>query len=99
MSGIGSPPAAVLIAVLRGYQRWISPALPPRCRFYPSCSSYAVQALTLHGPLRGSWLTLRRVLRCQPFNAGGVDPVPDAAEHRRAAGPPASTASRGAPLC
>lgn len=60
--------------------RWLlSPLLPPACRFYPSCSAYALQALRLHGPLRGSWLALRRLGRCHPFNPGGVDLVPPAA--------------------
>jgi putative membrane protein insertion efficiency factor len=67
----------LLIILIRSYRRWISPVLPPRCRFYPSCSSYALEALQLHGALRGSLLTLRRLLRCHPFNAGGYDPVPD----------------------
>ncbi|MGH4006803.1 MAG: membrane protein insertion efficiency factor YidD [Pseudonocardiaceae bacterium] len=66
----------MLVIVLRFYQRWISPALPPTCRFYPTCSAYAVGALTVHGALRGSWLTARRLLRCGPWHPGGVDPVP-----------------------
>ncbi|NMI00506.1 membrane protein insertion efficiency factor YidD [Pseudonocardia acidicola] len=65
-----------LIGLLRGYQRWISPALPPTCRFYPSCSAYAVEALQVHGVLRGSWLTICRLLRCGPWHPGGIDPVP-----------------------
>jgi uncharacterized protein len=71
-----SLPTRVLIMLLRGYQRWISPALPPTCRFYPTCSAYAIEALQVHGPLRGSWLTVRRLLRCAPWHPGGVDPVP-----------------------
>ncbi|MGH3932514.1 MAG: membrane protein insertion efficiency factor YidD [Pseudonocardiaceae bacterium] len=72
-------PVAVrlLVAPLRFYRRWISPALPPTCRFYPSCSAYAIEALTVHGVLRGSWLTVRRLLRCAPWHPGGVDPVPE----------------------
>ncbi len=66
----------VLIGLLRGYQRWISPALPPNCRFYPTCSGYAVEALHVHGVLRGSWLTVRRLLCCGPWHPGGIDPVP-----------------------
>jgi uncharacterized protein len=66
----------VLVLPIRAYQLVLSPLLGPRCRFYPSCSSYAVQALTRHGPLRGSWLAARRLLRCHPWNPGGLDPVP-----------------------
>jgi uncharacterized protein len=68
--------ARPLIAVLTGYQRWISPVLPPMCRFHPSCSAYAVEALQVHGALRGIWLTVRRLLRCAPWHPGGIDPVP-----------------------
>jgi putative membrane protein insertion efficiency factor len=64
------------VALLRGYQRWISPALPPTCRFYPTCSAYAIEALQVHGLLGGSWLTVRRLARCAPWHPGGVDPVP-----------------------
>ncbi|MGI5861360.1 MAG: membrane protein insertion efficiency factor YidD [Myxococcales bacterium] len=66
----------LLIALVRLYQRLISPLLPPACRFYPSCSAYAVEALRRHGALRGSWLTVRRLSRCHPFCEGGVDHVP-----------------------
>ncbi|HEV7451486.1 MAG TPA: membrane protein insertion efficiency factor YidD [Pseudonocardiaceae bacterium] len=70
------PVARMLVLILRFYRRWISPALPPTCRFHPTCSAYAVEALTVHGALRGSWLTVRRLLRCAPWHPGGVDPVP-----------------------
>ncbi len=70
------PIARVLLLPVVGYRRWISPVLPPACRFYPSCSAYAVEALTVHGALRGSWLALRRLLRCGPWHPGGLDPVP-----------------------
>lgn len=60
------------------YRRWLSPALPARCRFYPSCSAYALEALACHGALRGTGLAVRRVLRCHPFHPGGYDPVPHA---------------------
>lgn len=56
--------------------RWTAPLRPARCRFYPSCSSYAAGALREHGALRGLWLAIRRVLRCHPWNPGGIDPVP-----------------------
>lgn len=68
--------ARLLTWPVLGYQRFISPVLPPVCRFYPSCSAYSLQALQEHGALRGSWLTLRRIARCHPFHPGGIDPVP-----------------------
>ena len=73
----------VLIAMLRGYQRWLSPALPPSCRYTPTCSHYAVEALECRGLFAGTALALWRVLRCHPFVRGGYDPVPQAsAEYR-----------------
>jgi uncharacterized protein len=68
--------AWLLVQLLRGYQRFVSPLLGPRCRFYPSCSAYALEAVRLHGALRGSWLAVRRLSRCHPFHPGGLDPVP-----------------------
>jgi putative membrane protein insertion efficiency factor len=65
-----------LVAALSGYRRWISPMMGPHCRFVPSCSEYAIEAITVHGAARGGWLTLRRLARCQPFFTGGPDPVP-----------------------
>jgi putative membrane protein insertion efficiency factor len=67
-----------LLAVVRFYQRAISPALPPRCRFYPTCSAYAVEAIERHGAGRGSRLALWRILKCAPWHRGGVDLVPPA---------------------
>lgn len=78
MSGVSGVIVRGLVAVLRGYQRWVSPLLGPRCRFAPSCSAYAVDALRVHGLLRGTLLTGRRLLRCHPFHPGGHDPVPPA---------------------
>jgi putative membrane protein insertion efficiency factor len=69
-------PRRTLVGLIRGYQKFISPALPPACRFYPSCSQYAIEAIARHGALRGSWLAARRLARCHPFHPGGVDPVP-----------------------
>jgi len=69
-------PGRAMLLILRGYQRFISPMSPPTCRFYPSCSQYAVIAITRHGVLRGSLLAGWRLLRCNPWNAGGVDDVP-----------------------
>ena len=65
-----------LILMIRGYQLWISPLLPAACRYYPTCSAYAIEALEKHGPVTGGWLALRRIARCHPFRAGGYDPVP-----------------------
>jgi uncharacterized protein len=67
---------ALIRYLLRGYQLVLSPLLGPRCRFYPSCSQYAIEAVHLHGSLRGSLMAVRRLLRCHPWHAGGYDPVP-----------------------
>lgn len=66
----------VLIWLVRSYQLVLSPLLPASCRYFPSCSNYAIEALERHGAVRGSWLTARRLLRCHPFRPGGYDPVP-----------------------
>jgi putative membrane protein insertion efficiency factor len=68
----------VLLALLAGYRLLLSPLLGASCRFYPSCSAYAVEAVERHGALRGSWLAAKRLLKCHPWHAGGVDPVPPA---------------------
>src|SRR5947199_5601427 len=68
--------ARVLVLPIVAYRRWISPALPARCRFHPSCSAYALEAVTVHGPARGLGLAIWRLLRCHPFHPGGYDPVP-----------------------
>ncbi|HEV2242841.1 MAG TPA: membrane protein insertion efficiency factor YidD [Streptosporangiaceae bacterium] len=86
-----SAAAWTLILLLNGYRRFVSPLLAPRCRFYPSCSAYALEAVHLHGALRGSWLAARRLSRCHPFHAGGLDPVPAPGGKSGAA----ETASRG----
>jgi putative membrane protein insertion efficiency factor len=71
--------SAILLTLLRAYRRLVSPMLAPRCRFVPSCSAYAVEAIEHHGAARGSWLAIRRVARCHPFHSGGYDPVPSSA--------------------
>lgn len=65
-----------LIGLIRIYQWLISPLLGPRCRFTPTCSCYGVEALKMHGAIKGSWLTVKRILKCHPLNEGGYDPVP-----------------------
>ena len=82
----------VLVALLRAYRFAISPLYGEVCRYYPSCSAYALQAVTEHGSLRGSWLAVRRIARCHPWAAGGLDPVPPA----RASRPPTPTRTQGA---
>lgn len=68
--------SSLLILPISFYQLCISPLLPPACRFTPTCSQYAIEALRKHGPFRGSWLALRRILRCHPWGGSGYDPVP-----------------------
>ncbi|WP_286058127.1 membrane protein insertion efficiency factor YidD [Bacillus mojavensis] len=67
----------IFIALIRGYQKFISPLTLPTCRFYPTCSQYGIEAIKTHGALKGGWLTLIRILKCHPFHPGGVDPVPE----------------------
>ena len=75
-SGILSWPRRAVAFLIRGYQRVISPALPPSCRFTPTCSQYTLEAVTRYGALRGGWLGVKRIARCHPFHPGGYDPVP-----------------------
>jgi len=75
----GPPPgifARVGIAMVRGYQLYISPLTPPSCRFYPTCSQYTLIAIKRYGLIKGSWLGFKRISRCHPFNPGGIDHVP-----------------------
>nr|WP_114418873.1 membrane protein insertion efficiency factor YidD [Marinospirillum perlucidum] len=67
----------LLIGLVRFYQYFISPLKPPSCRFYPTCSHYAEEALRIHGPIKGLWLSIKRVGRCHPFHPGGIDLVPE----------------------
>ena len=66
---------SVLILIVRGYQKFISPMFPPTCRFYPTCSEYFIQAVQKYGPFKGSWIGIKRILRCHPGNPGGYDPL------------------------
>ena len=66
----------LLVLGVRAYQVGLGPLLPASCRYYPSCSAYAIEALERHGALRGTWLSVRRIFRCHPFRPGGYDPVP-----------------------
>lgn len=84
------PLVRALIVVVEWYRRWISPMFPPRCRFHPSCSAYAVDALRTHGLLRGAGLTLVRLAKCAPWHPGGLDPVPPRTP--RCAGPTGAAA-------
>jgi hypothetical protein len=68
--------ATILLLPIRFYRHFISPALPPACRFTPTCSTYALEAISRHGAFKGSWLALRRLARCHPWHPGGDDPVP-----------------------
>lgn len=75
-----------LLALVAAYRRWISPLLPPACRFHPTCSDYAAESIRTHGALRGGGLAVRRVCRCHPLCAGGFDPVPPRDGRRTPAG-------------
>ncbi|ARB40417.1 membrane protein insertion efficiency factor YidD [Mammaliicoccus sciuri] len=66
----------VFIKLIRLYQRYISPLTPPTCRFQPTCSNYAVEAISEYGVIKGTWLGTKRILKCHPFHPGGYDPVP-----------------------
>jgi hypothetical protein len=72
-----NPPQIVIaVAILKGYQSYISPMLGSNCRFSPTCSNYAIEAINRFGLIKGSWLACKRILKCHPLNAGGEDPVP-----------------------
>lgn len=75
----------IFIALIRFYQLVISPLKPPTCRFYPTCSQYGLEAIQRFGAIKGGWLTIKRILKCQPFHPGGLDPVPETwHKHRKA---------------
>jgi uncharacterized protein len=76
MIGLRLIPRQLAGGMIRAYQLLVSPVLPPSCRFTPSCSQYALEAVTRYGALRGTWLAARRLARCHPFHPGGFDPVP-----------------------
>jgi putative membrane protein insertion efficiency factor len=86
-----SVPAWLLIRLITLYRRYVSPLLGQRCRFYPSCSAYGLEAVREHGALRGSWLAVRRIGRCHPFHPGGYDPVPPSMHGRSSRPEGAST--------
>ena len=75
-----SPFKTLLLLLIRFYQLCISPLLGPRCRFYPTCSSYAMEAIQVHGAAKGFWLATKRLCKCHPFHPGGFDPVPQNTE-------------------
>ncbi|MFM2485940.1 membrane protein insertion efficiency factor YidD [Celerinatantimonas yamalensis] len=83
MAKITAPIHYLLVGFIRGYQLLISPLLGPRCRFTPTCSNYAIEALKEHGLMKGSWLSVKRLLKCHPLHHGGYDPVPPAHNSKR----------------
>jgi putative membrane protein insertion efficiency factor len=84
----------ILLASIHGYRRWISPLLLPTCRYQPTCSAYAVEAIERFGPGKGSWLAVKRICRCHPFHPGGFDPVP-LGERQKAEGESFKAEGRG----
>ncbi|HHS50176.1 MAG TPA: membrane protein insertion efficiency factor YidD [candidate division Zixibacteria bacterium] len=77
MSEAGKISRWPFLAAIKLYQLTLGAVMPPSCRFYPTCSQYAFEAIHKHGALRGGWLTVKRIVRCHPFNPGGYDPVPE----------------------
>jgi uncharacterized protein len=73
----------MLVGFIRFYQIFISPLKPPTCRFYPTCSHYGIQAIQRFGPIKGTWLTIKRIVKCHPFHPGGMDPVPEKKERQK----------------
>ena len=89
-----SPLAHLLRGIVRAYQFVLSPILGRQCRFLPTCSHYAMEALETHGGIKGGWLAAKRIVRCHPFAAAGYDPVPGAPAPGKASAPPAVPAGR-----
>lgn len=83
MASITKPVRWLIILLIRGYQLFISPLIGPRCRFTPTCSQYAIEAIKVHGVIKGGWFALKRLLKCQPLHPGGYDPVPPAHQTKR----------------
>ena len=77
MDRLNRLPGSLLICVARGYQLFVSPILPQTCRFQPTCSVYAIEAIRHHGAARGGWLALKRIGKCHPWGSGGYDPIPE----------------------
>jgi hypothetical protein len=73
---VDTPLKSIALASIRFYQRAVSPHFPPACRYTPTCSNYAYEAIAKYGPLKGTWMAVKRILRCHPFHSGGYDPVP-----------------------
>jgi putative membrane protein insertion efficiency factor len=94
-AGSRPPVRRAVLAAIRFYSRAISPALPPRCRFYPTCSAYAAEAVELHGAGRGTWLALRRLVKCAPWHPGGVDLVPGTETRGRTSSTPEEPGAAG----
>ncbi|MFB6467577.1 membrane protein insertion efficiency factor YidD [Cytobacillus sp. Hz8] len=72
----------LMVGIIRFYQIVISPLKPPTCRFYPTCSHYGIEAIKRFGPIKGGWLTIKRILKCHPFHPGGFDPVPEKSDSK-----------------
>ena len=79
-SGTPGVAARAFVGAIRGYQRFVSPLLASNCRYHPTCSAFAVEAIEVHGAGRGSWMAVKRIGRCHPFHEGGIDPVPGTKE-------------------
>lgn len=80
--GVTATLSVTLIGLIRVYQYAISPLLGPRCRFWPSCSSYTIEAIQVHGPWKGGWMAVKRIVKCHPGHPGGMDPVPGGRSER-----------------